>query len=177
VREVLEATSEATMKYFGYGAMAHPRIFRAVIGREVAGERAVLPGYHITTQRLEHIPDKARAVLDTVWPDNFRSYTIMRANSDDVVPIPGLIYEITEAEREIVSSWELIAEGWFCSVTVEAVLPNGEIVEAVTEVIGPGQLASGEYVDVSSGDLPLLNDFEHTVELAERHWEMLRMMS
>lgn len=157
------------MKYFGYGAMANQQIFSAVIGREVSGVQAMLLNFHITTQRMEHVPEAARAVLQKVWPDTFRSYTIMPALRGEVLPIPGVLYDITNFERRLIRSWEMNDLGWFATRSVEVVLGNGQIASAITDVMAGMQRTSGEHVPLSVEELPLLNDLTQTLRVAEAH--------
>lgn len=108
--------------YFGYGANRDPRILSVVLGRKESdfiGTPAIIKGYKLVVQKLNDIPDtiiptspvkiSPRELLEQSWDDKFNSYIIKQ---DAKSAVSGILWEITEEERERIKDWELVDFGW-----------------------------------------------------------------
>lgn len=134
------------IKYFAYGANRELEMMKAITGSSVLkGEEAVLPGYELHVQKLNQVPNivvpnaprqvSPRGVLKRSWDDSFESYVATPGSGK----IAGTLWKLTEEERELVRHWELIYFGWYQQINVEVNLEGGSIVQAETEILGPGQ--------------------------------------
>jgi len=131
-----------TISYFGFGANAHPHMIEAIIGRAPHGEASILPGYALAVQSLDDIPDTVllsapaplspRSILSRAWGSSFRSYTLQR---DDMRDVWGTMWQVTKAERELISKWELVPYGWSSELFADALFRDGSHCPVTTEWI------------------------------------------
>lgn len=123
------------MFYFGYGANQTPEMMEAIIGREPAGQPAVLPGYELVIQQPGQIPAQVREVLLKSWSveevANFKTYAVRPADGTEVY---GTLWEITQQERRHVDRWEMNNGLWYQKISV-AVFAGGADTQASTEMI------------------------------------------
>jgi hypothetical protein len=132
--------------FFGFGADCEEQMLTAIIGRkpEIVGP-AVIRGFELCIQSLDDITDKGdnpRKILEDVWGPEFKSYVIS-PNAD--AELKGTLFIMTERERVMVDMWELVYEGWQKSVVVPAVLADGHVLNARTQVLAEGQ-SKGEVI-------------------------------
>lgn len=146
--------------YFGYGANCAPRMVAAIIGRRptVVDTNVAIRGYDLCVQYLEHIPDKAREILEEAWGNSFESYGVQPAKQFYVMKkcpedraVWGTLYEITPEEREIIAAWEMIPEEWYTPIELDVKLTNGSSVLAQTEIIVGQEVA---YIAVDGKNYP-----------------------
>lgn len=168
--------------YFGYGAMAYPSVVGALLGRapDRVGLDTRLRGYQLVTQQLDQVPDhiyreaptkcSPRSMLRKVWPDSFRSYTIVRRGGGLV---KGLVYEISERERQLILEWELVPWGWMHELT-DLPVEGGGIFYCTTEGLRPGQTYDHSFTVEDDCPPPLLADLNAIITLATRVGEEFR---
>lgn len=166
------------IQYFAYGAMALEggAVLEALLGRK-PHKRASSPrllNFRLVTQRLEHIPDcviraaptsiSPRAMLQAVWPPNFRSYTVVPCKGSSV---RGEVFEIDERERRLLLEYELVPWGWQVAMN-HLPADGGGIWYCTTEVLRPGQRYD-HFFKVGTEYPPLpVADLNKTLEVATR---------
>lgn len=165
---------EQKILYFGYGANRDPRMMAAITGNsKLIGQPGVLRGFKFYVQRLDQIPNKIlpdaptpisprKAILDSGWGEDFKSYTIKPGSETDVVT--GTIWELTPLERELIRNWELIDFGWYQDKKdILAKDLSYKDIKVETEVLGEGQEVDRE-VDGRNYNTWLLSpeDFERS---------------
>ncbi len=139
--------------YFGYGAMIDTEVIAAVIGRVPNGQPATLPGMALCIQTLDQIPSIAQELLRKKWPADFRSYSIVPMLNSKV---SGMLWTISDEEREMILDWELTDLGWYEESTVTVLTKDGRNAPATTEVMKGMQRYS--LASNSEMYLALLND-------------------
>ena len=124
------------IKFFGYGANRNRKRLREILGHEPGGgDSAILNNAILTVQTLDQIPDEPRRILEKVWGEKFRSYTIKDGKGETV----GTLWEIDENDLELLKKWEYIGD-WreFQEVTVKTA--DGTEVKALTDRAPEGSL-------------------------------------
>lgn len=102
--------------YFGFGSNAHPDMIEAICGNlpELVAANAELHDHQLAIQHLTEIPDRggdynARAILNNVWDDTFRTWiTQLHPGST----VPGVIWRLTPTQDAALRDWELIGSSW-----------------------------------------------------------------
>jgi hypothetical protein len=151
------------INYFGYGAMRNPTVIEAVLGRLPVGTPGSVSNMQLCIQRIDQVPSAAQDLLRTEWPDTFRSYTMIPAETGVV---DGVVWEISEEEREIIRDWELVELGWFQVTDVLVTLEDGTTTKASTEILGEGQEIA---IQAEGQNYPdLLNPLEENVRVARK---------
>lgn len=120
-----------TMFYLGYGANSDQDMINAITGRVLSGQKAHITGFELCVQKLENVPEIPRKILKRAWGDSFESYVI----KEGLGRVYGTLWEMTTIDRDHISKWELIPEGWYTPVNVEAILEDGSKVRSATEMI------------------------------------------
>lgn len=137
----------AEVLYFGYGANRDPKMMEWITGaKNLKGKPAVLKGFKLCVQRLDQIPDtvaptapapySARENVAANWPSSFTSYTI---KNDTEGEVHGVVWELSEQERELVRDWELIDFGWYRDISAKVTTEDDQEVEVQTEGLRIGQ--------------------------------------
>ncbi len=132
-------------KYFGYGANRDPQMMEAITGNgNLAGRKAVLKDFQICIQRLDQVPPKAQKILRKAgWTDEtFSTYTIRPDEGNEDSLVHGMIWELTEHERNLVRNWELVGL-WYketnCQVMADQIIGEWSLIDVITEQLGDGQ--------------------------------------
>ena len=97
---------------FSYGTLQQPEVQLATYGRLLAAESDALLGY-----RLESLVIDDPRVVDV---SGKAVHTIARKSGDLIDRIPGVVFEITDAELEATDAYETSAYD-----RVEAILESG----------------------------------------------------
>lgn len=117
--------------YFGFGANRDPRMIEAIIGKLITGRPAYVDGFELCVQGLKDIPEKPREILRKAWGNSFESYVLRKGNAR----IYGTLFEMSREDREHISNWELVPEGWAKDTKVIAILEDVTKIKAMTESI------------------------------------------
>jgi hypothetical protein len=164
-----------TILFFGYGTYRDREKIKRIIGRDPGeGEDAILEGYDLLIQTLDQIPSMARKVLEKVWGEKFRAYTIRKGNGI----IIGKIWKLDKTDIDKIKDWEFMngSEQWRELATVTIKSKSGETFSVVTEKALDSQYTKEtvnglEYVDNLNMDLENMvfwkkNDEYRTEEIA-----------
>lgn len=157
-------TGGPNVNYFGYGANQSHDLMAAVIGRNPHNWLpAVLRGYELVVHSWQEIPIGVQELLKTSgWDPEYRVYAI-RPNERSSVH--GSVYEITKAERELLSNWQMNGI-LFEPISVEVeVVGKHTLYRAETEMIN--NPAIGRVVGGILNN-SFLNDKTRMLEAAQR---------
>lgn len=162
--------------YFAYGNNREPEIMQVLTGnKNLVGHEAVLKGYVLGVQMLDQVPSirlsgfpvSPQEVLRRHWNDSFESYVIKPGEGE----VKGMVWELTNEERELVRDWELIDLGWYKDVKGEAILKDGGKIAVETEILGDSQgidrvIDGKEY----NSFLNKKEDFFRVIEISRREY-------
>jgi hypothetical protein len=122
----------AKIFFFGYGAYADYYRLKNIIGKgPEGGEGALLEGFNLAVQNLKNIPEGPKKILEKVWGNNFRAYSIIRGNGI----VNGKVWLIDEEDLEKIKEYEFInvKESWRELVKVDIKTSDGKIISALTD--------------------------------------------
>lgn len=115
--------------FFGYGSYRDPQKLIKLLGKmPVLYSGSIIEGFSLNYQNLIQIPEKVNKILNNVWGQNFKSYTIHPQNGI----VSGVVWKITKEDLSIIKEWEF--DGiWREFIKVKTKCANGEIIEALTD--------------------------------------------
>jgi len=117
--------------FFGYGSYRDKKKIAEIIGKDPeGGEPAVLEGYLLAVQTLDQIPGSARAVLQKVWGDQFRAYTIRKSPGIVV----GTVWIIDQEDLNKIKEWEFVEEQWREIKQVDVTTNSGTKIPVLTDL-------------------------------------------
>jgi len=132
----------AKVKFFGYGANRNKKRLQDIFGHEPdGGISAILSNSILAVQTLDQIPEEPRRILEKVWGEKFRSYTVKDGKGEVV----GTIWEIDENDLRELERWEYIGD-WRELKEVTVKTADGTEVRALTDRAPEGSLTK-ETVD------------------------------
>lgn len=97
--------------FFGYGANRDKKRIEDILkaseleGEDLevkGGEGARVDGLVLAIQDLTQIPEKVQEVLEKVWGDSFRAYTL----KPGIGQVAGVIWELNERQFKALKDWE-----------------------------------------------------------------------
>jgi hypothetical protein len=128
--------------FFGYGANRSKTRLRDILGHDpLGGKSAILSNSTLAIQTLDQIPDEPRQVLEKVWGEKFRSYTVKDGKGEVV----GVVWQLDEHDLDLLKKWEYIGE-WRQLAEVKVKTADGKEVKALTDRAPEGSLTK-EVVD------------------------------
>lgn len=137
------------INFFGYGANRDILKIQKILGKIPAGGNgAVLANYALCYQRLNQIPEPAKGLLNDVWGEYFKSYTIVPGNGI----VAGVIWEIEESDLELIKEWEFVGT-WREIISIKVELFDSNQIDCVTE-----KAINTELVEASIDSLNYLNN-------------------
>ena len=120
----------AKVYFFGYGANRSRKRIKEILGKEPdGGYGAVINGYTLSYQVLDQVPENPRRILDKVWGENFKGYTLSQGGGK----VAGVIWEIEEEDLKKIKQWEFVDEGWKELVRATANTSDGRSITVLTE--------------------------------------------
>ncbi len=126
---MVNSQPDSPLYYFGYGANRSDDRLEKIFGeRPIGGSGAIIHGFALCYQKIMQIPDPAKTLLQQVWGDSFRGYTI---KSHEGV-VAGRIWELSQEQLELLKTWEFVGS-WKELISVSVVQYDGTTVQAVTE--------------------------------------------
>ena len=118
----------ASVLFFGYGANRSKERLQDILGKKIdPGYGAILQGYVLCVQKLNQIPEKSRKILEIVWGDDFRCYTLKRGKG----VVAGIIWELSEVDFTVIKEWEQIGI-WRKIISIDTLSFEGKTVGALT---------------------------------------------
>lgn len=121
--------------FFGYGILRNKRILAEIIHHEPdGGSSAILENYNLCVQTLDLIPNFPRDILQKVWGQNFRSYTLKKGNGI----VSGIVWKLSEEDLTKISRWDFIPE-WKEIIKVQVKTFSEKIIESVTTKVYDNQ--------------------------------------
>jgi len=127
-RSAMENKTRRTIRYFGYGANASPKMLGALIGRKPSGFAARLEGYELWIQSWREIPFLIRKIIKIHWTPDFRTYCISPKRREVV---NGRVWLLTPKEHKLVREWEF----WYRPIQVRVKTRDGRMVIAEAEMV------------------------------------------
>jgi hypothetical protein len=125
----MDKSTDNNIYFFGYGSYRDPQKLIKLLGKmPVLYSGSIIEGYKLSYQNLNQIPKQVSKILNSVWGQNFRSYTINQQGGI----VSGIVWKITPNDLEIIKEWEF--DGiWREFITINAKCANGETVIALTD--------------------------------------------
>lgn len=123
--------------FFGYGANRDKkRIVDILEASGLAGEDleiqggkgARIDGAVLSIQTLDQVPMQVRDMLQKVWGDKFRAYTLKPGNGQ----IAGVVWELTQKQYDALKEWELVGV-WRELTEVEAITSDLQRLRVCTD--------------------------------------------
>jgi hypothetical protein len=91
--------------FFGYGANRSRSKITQIIGHDPGeGVGAILEGYALHNQKLDQIPDPAKAILTKLFGHSFQAYTIRPGEGI----VGGIIWSFTQEDLKKIEEWEFV---------------------------------------------------------------------
>lgn len=139
----MQSSPDTLVRYFGYGANRCKECLEKILGTEIEeGKGAILHDYALCYQTLEQIPNPPQELLQKIWGNTFRCYTIYPFPKGIVA---GVVWSLTRSQLNQMKEWEF--EGiWKKIVEIPVTLFTGETLPAWTDLI-PQTLSIHEAVD------------------------------
>jgi hypothetical protein len=133
--------------FFGYGVYRDKQRLADIIGKQPkGGYGALLSDFVLTVQKLSLIPEKARKIIQQVWGDNFKAYTLKKGQG----LVAGVVWELDDKDIEKIKAWEHI-DVWREIKEVTVVTHDKKTLTAITEKAhedGPiSEIVDGLYYD------------------------------
>lgn len=125
----------STIYFFGYGSYRSKERVAEILGHvPFGGYGGIIDGYVLTFQTLDQLPAEPKEILEKIWGDSFRAYTIRPGKG----LIAGVVWELTKADTKKIRVWEFDGV-WreFPDVVVKT--SDGRTIHALTDVALPNQ--------------------------------------
>lgn len=171
-----------SMQFFGYGANKDKKrlqdIFKAsdLEGDELVvrgGKGARIDGAILAVQKFDQLPKEIKEVIEKVWGDKFRAYTMMAGKGQ----IAGVIWELTDKQYKALRDWEFDGV-WREMREVEVITSDQQKLKVLTDKIKDTS-AIKEIVDGLNYDANLnregMRDIEQVREDEYRIYELKRV--
>ncbi len=151
-----------TILFFGYGANRSNERLKDIFGKELeGGYGTVLEGYVLAVQVLEQIPSQAKDILQKVWGQDFKSYTIKPGKGI----VAGVVWELDNNQLEVLKEWEFIGI-WRELIQVTVTTFDQKTLNVMTEK-SPDESSITEIVDGLNYENNLNKQGKRTIEIDE----------
>lgn len=128
------------LNYFGYGTNRDLAMMAAMIGREkIEGQPGKLLGFELCIQKINDIPGEVlktspvqtspREIIVACFDENFELY-IIRPKINGLTY--GTIWQLTEAEYDLVREWEMLEFGMQEDIKAIAMDSEGRVINVIT---------------------------------------------
>ena len=151
-----------TILFFGYGANRSNERLKDIFGKELeGGYGTVLEGYVLAVQVLEQIPSQAKDILQKVWGQDFKSYTIKPGKGI----VAGVVWELDNNQLEVLKEWEFIGI-WRELIQVTVTTFDQKTLNVMTEK-SPDESSITEIVDGLNYENNLNKQGKRIIEIEE----------
>lgn len=118
-----------TVYFFGYGANRNREKLRQILGKYPELEfGGIIEGYQLCFQTLDQIPKGPKEVLQKLYGDSFKGYTLKKGEG----VVGGAVFQLEKKDFEYIKEWEFVGM-WRELIPVTVKTAGGKAIQALTE--------------------------------------------